>query len=413
MSFFESLNDIRLLQSIAMVVAASLAIVMLLIKVPRSEHSRKLTRAKDIVAFSYMICAFIFGYTLYHNEIEDYEVFSAITMLINVSFSSATLGYSLINLLNYRNVELSKLLISIFAIFLVSIALVDIFFFDRNRLFKVALITGIVLFCALCIYYIIIFDKWYKQSVRLLEKYYDEDEDHKLKWIKFCFILAMLTDMFILVYLLLPRGMIIFYIGFYILFLLYFASNFISFLGSHKLLLDAFGHWTIRKPKRKKNTRRTGKTANPASVPEVIEVMPVRTSEAAGTGVTANENAEKSETEISSASLENALDQWVREKRYREYDKSREEIAAELGTTKELLHQYFIVNKGVDFRTWRTELRIEDAKKLLLEDKKLSTNIIGEIAGFSDRSNFHRQFTKIVGCSPKQWRESDGKPAVA
>ena len=141
--------------------------------------------------------------------------------------------------------------------------------------------------------------------------------------------------------------------------------------------------------------------------------MPVRTSEAAGTGVTANENAEKSETEISSASLENALDQWVREKRYREYDKSREEIAAELGTTKELLHQYFIVNKGVDFRTWRTELRIEDAKKLLLEDKKLSTNIIGEIAGFSDRSNFHRQFTKIVGCSPKQWRERDGKPSVA
>ena len=106
--------------------------------------------------------------------------------------------------------------------------------------------------------------------------------------------------------------------------------------------------------------------------------------------------------------LENALEKWVSEKKFREYDKSREEIAAELGTSKEYLHYYFITNKGVDFRTWRTELRIEEAKRLLIEDKNLSINIIGEMSGFSDRSNFHRQFTKTVGCSPKQWRENKG-----
>ena len=45
---------------------------------------------------------------------------------------------------------------------------------------------------------------------------------------------------------------------------------------------------------------------------------------------------------------------------------------------------------------------------MLLENKELSINIVGEMCGFSDRSNFHRQFVKIVGCSPKQWRECDG-----
>ena len=71
---------------------------------------------------------------------------------------------------------------------------------------------------------------------------------------------------------------------------------------------------------------------------------------------------------------------------------------------------YFVTHKGVDFKSWRTALRVEEAKRLLLENKELSANMIGEIAGFSDRSNFHRQFVLLVGCSPKQWRESGGNP---
>ena len=172
------------------------------------------------------------------------------------------------------------------------------------------------------------------------------------------------------------------YIGFYILFLLYFAGNFISFIGSHKLLLDAFGHWTIRSsgksPKRKRNRRK----------PEADV---------------------EAESRSSDEKIRKGLSQWVEKKKYREYDKGRDEIASEIGTTKELLNQYFASEIGKDFRTWRTELRIEDAKQLLLADRKTSTNVIGEMVGFSDRSNFHRQFTKLVGCSPKHWRDTDGK----
>lgn len=364
-----------------MIVAASLAVVMLLIKVPHTEHATRLTRAKSIVALSYMVCAFIFGYTLFHDDIRNYEVFSAMTMLMNVAFSSATLSFSLINLLGHRYVDFSKLLISIFAIFLTSIALIEIFFNGESDQIDIALITGIVLFVSMCIYYIIIFDKWYKHSIVMLEKYYDEDEEHKLKWVKFCFILAMLTDMFVLVYLIFLRGFMFIYIGFYILFLLYFASNFISFIGSHKLLLDAFGHWNISKGSKNARKRKAARRKQ--------------------------QNTEAAKP-VEYGDLEAALGKWVSERKYREYDKSREEIAAEIGTTKELLNQYFAQEMGKDFRTWRTELRIADAKELLVSDMKTSTNIIGEMVGFSDRSNFHRQFTKIVGCSPKHWRDTGG-----
>ena len=116
-------------------------------------------------------------------------------------------------------------------------------------------------------------------------------------------------------------------------------------------------------------------------------------------------------TESEFIRLEKALEKWVGQKRFREYDKTRDEIARELHTSKDVLHLYFATRMGVDFRTWRTGLRIEEAKSLLLENKDASINIIAEASGFSDKSNFHRQFVKIVGCSPKEWRDSDGKPS--
>ena len=106
--------------------------------------------------------------------------------------------------------------------------------------------------------------------------------------------------------------------------------------------------------------------------------------------------------------LEKAMREWVAEKRYREYSSSREEIAAQLNTTKEFLNAYLKHVLNSDFNTWRTSLRIKDAKKILLEQKDLPISLVGEMVGISDRSNFHNQFTKIAGCSPKQWRDSDG-----
>lgn len=107
--------------------------------------------------------------------------------------------------------------------------------------------------------------------------------------------------------------------------------------------------------------------------------------------------------------LERALRIWVEEKRYREYSNSRDDVAGQLNTSREFLNAYITKVLKSDFNSWRTSLRIEDAKKVLLEQRDLPIHLVGEMVGFSDRSNFHRQFTKLVGCTPKQWRESSVK----
>jgi AraC-like DNA-binding protein len=198
----------------------------------------------------------------------------------------------------------------------------------------------------------------------------------------------MLTQMFILVYRLFPTGLMKVYNVWYSLFMLYFTANFISFLGSHKLTLDAFAYKALSGQEIAIRARERRLKTVKSSVEDVVEETP---------------------TEIEFKKIERALDQWVKQKKYVEYDKSREDIAKEMKTTREMLHLYFTTRMGVDFKTWRTNLRIEEAKKLLLKNKDISTNLAGEMAGFSDRSNFHRQFVKIVGCSPRQFRDSGGK----
>ena len=60
---------------------------------------------------------------------------------------------------------------------------------------------------------------------------------------------------------------------------------------------------------------------------------------------------------------------------------------------------------GLDFRTWRTRLRLEDAKRMLLEHPEMEPADIARRVGFSNRSNFARQFLAYTGRTPVAWRE--------
>ena len=372
--------------TIAIVTSFILAFLLFLINVPGSEHSRKLIKAKNTIAMCFFISSILFFVCYTYSGIKDFEVFSSLMMFVVTAISSAILSFSLMNLLEDGDNDKFFLNVTIIAIF--SCILMRSFWMERGTMRWAILIGSVVLYIVNCIIHIVLFHRTYLRSVQKLEQYYDEEENNKMKWIRFCYIMMMLTQMFVLVYMLLPRGFMKIYTLWYVLFMVYFSANFISFLGSNKLLLDAFAYKTLsgqeimERIERRKRMKKGAKEAQPL-------------------------DSQVTEQELNR--IEHALDKWVKEKRYREYDKTREQIAKELNTSKEMLHLFFVTRMSVDFKTWRTRLRIEEAKLLLLENQEMSINIVAELSGFSDRSNFHRQFTKIVGCSPKQWRESAGK----
>lgn len=370
---------------IGMITSFVLAFLLILIKVPTTEYSKKIANTKNSIAICYTVASALFFLTLRHSGMENYDSFASLMMFVITTVASVVLSYSLITLLDPKAYDTDKFILNLGLVIIMTYLLARSFWWDSLNAKTAVIVLSLLLFVFQCILQIIRFSRVYKASVKKVEQYYDNEEDHKLRWIRFCYIIMMLTQMFVLVYMLLPRGMMKIYIAFYSLFLLYFTANFISFLGSHKLLLDAFAYKTLSGQDLMKmiNSRKDKKS----------NVKPV----------------EGNINEIEFHRLDIAIDKWVKDKKFREYDKSRDDIARELNTTKEILHMYFMTKVGVDFRTWRTQQRIEDAKVLLLERKSLSVNLIGEMAGFSDRANFYRQFVKFVGCSPKEWRECKGK----
>lgn len=371
-----------------------LAALLMLIKIPQSDYSSKLINSKLAIVVSFLICSFMMYFTISQYDkpdIWDWDMFTMLSIYIVVHFSTSIISYSMISLLKAGDHRHRMFVPGLFVSAIIAIMLLSAFRSGNMTYFWFMCIIALTAFMIQSVTYIVHFDKAYKHSLKELENYYDEDESHKIKWVKFCYVISMLTNIFILVYIcfywFLDYKMTIasLYTVWYLIYMLYLTSNFISFLGSHKLVLDAFAHRVLSGQDiiKRREERKVFKVSNPDEI---------------------------SLNEKETAKLEHALQKWVDEKNYRKYDMSREEIASQLKTSKEFLHHYFLNHMGMDFKTWRTQLRIEEAKKMLLEDKKISTNLVGEMCGFSDRSNFHRQFVKIVGCSPREWRETSGNP---
>ena len=390
-----NINPDTAVQFIVGIGSIVLAVLLMLIKIPQSGYSAKLANCKHGMVVSFLICSFMMFYTMGNYgsaQIWDWEMFTMLTIYIVVHFSTSIISYAMIALLKTeRHKGQSLFMPGLFVSAIITLLLLESYRSGNMSYFISICVIALAAFLIQSVTYIVYFDKAYKQCISELENYYDEDEGHRLKWIRFCYVIAMLTNLFFLVYLGLywfldyKMEVASLYTLWYLLYMLYLSSNYISFLGSHQLVLDAFGHDALSGSLFQNRKSQRGKRKNDLSEPT------------AGS------------TERKFAALEKSLEKWVSGKMYCEYDKTRDQIAEELNTSKELLHVYFMTKVGVDFRTWRTNLRIEEAKRLLIENKDASINIIAETSGFSDKSNFHRQFVKIVGCSPKQWRDSGGK----
>ena len=386
-----NINPDTAVQLIVGVGSTVLAVLLMLIKIPHSDYSSKLASSKLAIVVSFLICGYMMFYTMAQYgaaHIWDWELFTMLTIYIVVHFSTSIISYSMISLLKTEKHKRQNLFMpGLFMSAIIAFMLLESYKSGNMTYFWVMCIIALSTFLIQSVTYIVYFDRAYKQSLKDLENYYDDAEEHKLRWIRFCYVFSMLTNLFVLVYIglywLLDYKMEVaaLYTFWYLLYMLYLSSNFISFLGSHKLILDAVAHNVLTGNIFPQRAQRSRKTEGP-----------------------------KLNMDKEFAKLDRNIEQWVADKRYCEYDNTRDQIAADLKTTKDILHLYFMTKMGIDFRTWRTGLRIEEAKRLLLENRDASINIVAEVSGFSDKSNFHRQFVKIVGCSPKQWRESDGNP---
>ena len=83
-----------------------------------------------------------------------------------------------------------------------------------------------------------------------------------------------------------------------------------------------------------------------------------------------------------------------------------EDMAQYLKIGRTTLSTFINNEEGMNFNVWINSLRVEEAKNLLTSYPEYSLAQISELVGYSEPSNFSRQFKLITNESPSVWRQT-------
>ncbi|MBN1534496.1 MAG: AraC family transcriptional regulator [Spirochaetes bacterium] len=97
------------------------------------------------------------------------------------------------------------------------------------------------------------------------------------------------------------------------------------------------------------------------------------------------------------------------EKLYQDMDLRISDVASQLMITTHQLSQLINERNKTDFRNFVNRFRIEEATKLLFEEHDRSIISICFHVGFNSKAAFNKTFKKMMGCSPKEFRENSSK----
>ena len=103
------------------------------------------------------------------------------------------------------------------------------------------------------------------------------------------------------------------------------------------------------------------------------------------------------------------IKEWVGKDGYVRPSLTIKELSDILQTNRTYLSAYIKTTYRMTFRDWIVGLRIEYAKRLLVQYPVLTVTDISEKSGFQSPSHFIRLFKKSTGCTPVKWRKTATK----
>lgn len=102
-----------------------------------------------------------------------------------------------------------------------------------------------------------------------------------------------------------------------------------------------------------------------------------------------------------------SIEKWVSERGYAQPEISIKTVAQEIGTNQNYLSKYINSIENKTFSVWLNTLRIEESKRILVENRKMSIEEVGMEVGFPQLYNFSRWFKQVTGSTPYQYRKNN------
>lgn len=208
--------------------------------------------------------------------------------------------------------------------------------------------------------------------VRALKNYYDEDLDDLLRWMRLSSLI--LPVMGLIVPMMIFAGSRVLFVFSVVM------CGFIFFL------VDGFFNYVV--------------SSAPAKVREAEEQEEAEEEEQVDNPRISQQHAPMHRVEI-------AVGQWVAKGGHLRNGLKLPTVAEELGVPRYLLTAW-LRNQDLKYADWMTELRIQEAMRMLRQHPDWSNEYVAQQCGFSDRSYFQRKFKEKTGQSPSDYINSAG-----
>lgn len=355
-------------------VIAALAVAIIGVKIPSRLEFGKLRIARATLAASFItlsILNFICYFTGYDESLDR------LNTLIVAAFQALLLTGTLLvfirpDVITGKWVGLQTAVICILS------ALLYCVMFIFPDIYPTFFHIGAALLVLQLIFYSVRFFKSQKMTINDLNNYYADDFSPRLSGIRAGFILMLIIGAMSLCTLATGPWFYAIFVPAYLICYTIVAICMIRYVNSTSFILQAIGNPEEEAPSAE-HTQEPAHKAQ-ANIPEhqLIE-------------------------------LRNNIASWVAAGEYRRRDVPYKEILETLNTDAATMRVFMKSENGMDFRSWRNKLRLQEACQMLAGHHEMNAEQISEHIGYSDSSNFHTDFRKFTGMSASEWRRTRTK----
>ncbi len=104
--------------------------------------------------------------------------------------------------------------------------------------------------------------------------------------------------------------------------------------------------------------------------------------------------------------VEQVLYDWCKKGGFRDSTMNMPLLSAKLQIPRDVLSKYFENYLKSSFRVWLSDIRFQEAQRMLRENPHYSNDTISAECGFSSHAHLYKIFKAKTGMTPGQWKES-------
>lgn len=345
------------------------ALLLFLLHVPLHSEWRSFRSARMCVTIACLLLAIVYGadaISEHHSGQIEQIAWYGVSSLQAILFTSTCVVFVAPNR-RLRNIIVTHLAITV-AVLLISVAL---YVQQQGEDGMPTALVSLPVYALQIAYFVVFFHRAYSSGLRHLEDVYDDELAGRLFWVKRLFYVALSVGLIASV------GMVSF--GY-----LYATCFEGSVIVVYSMIVCSFMNYH----------------SNALFVVKASKAMPEQKHDATEGGVEAADTLSAQDAD----EVQRHLDAWVECRGFVKADLSVDEIVQELGVSRDSFNAYFKYRLGTQFRSWRRELRLREAMRLLRDNPSLPVPDLMEAVGYNDRSNFHKDFQRFTGHSLNEFR---------